>query len=757
MQALSEPIEYGAKHSAFHVSRSIAPWVWHLIALGAYVLLGLAVMWPGPLSFFTQPMGEDYPDRAQNMWNLWWVKVALLDRHVNPFHTDMLLYPQGADLYLHTLNFPSTLLTLIPLISFGAAAAYNCSVLFALVLSAYAGFRLVHYVAGSWVPAILGGLIIGFSPLALVATRSQINVGSMQWLVLCVEFYLRAWEDGKRRSAVLMGVFFTLALLTVGYFEIYLLLFFATHLIWVVLTKKGEPWLKRIRAVFSRAGRLLMWGGGIATLLSAPYLVGVWHSLQSGQIVARSDVDVERAILNSADLLSFLVPYREHWLLGAQAPWWSALNSKIWDLAYLGVTTLALAIIGVWVARRKGIAWLWVALAALSMALALGPVLQINHNQTFGGVQIPMLYSLIPDIPPFDLMRTPIRFVTLMYVALGVLAGLGIEALIQRASRTRIPRSVIVAAVTGLLLLEMPLHIRSSEPSQLPTKKLPASMQAIQRDPGQGALLEMPFTQHDWGESLRMLFQIEHGRAITSGYLSRNVFDPYMEACSPLQVFANYSHVSEHDIVEPSALGQLPQLLGDNGIGYLAVYKALPLDSRTMKPLSAAQLSALQDLAARMGIPLGDDDVATTYRVPPSSGHAGLFLQLGPNWHGVEESYGQPFRWMDGARADLCVFSPSVHRSPLSFQVASYYMSRHVQIWVNDREVMEMEVPADSALHSVTTPPIDWPSGFQQVRLVVPEGSARPIDLSQSSDIRELSIGLSTIRIGGAGSTTLLP
>src|SRR5258708_32056236 len=102
-----------------------------LAALVGYALLSLVVTWPLALHFTTQEMGEDYFDRVQNTWNLWWVKVALLDRHASPFVTDLLFYPQGTDLYYHTLNLPSTLITLGPLLAFGPAAAYNTSVLVA--------------------------------------------------------------------------------------------------------------------------------------------------------------------------------------------------------------------------------------------------------------------------------------------------------------------------------------------------------------------------------------------------------------------------------------------------------------------------------------------------------------------------------------------------------------------------------------------------------------------------------------------------
>ena len=48
-------------------------------------------------------------DADVSRWDLWWFKTALLERHSNPFYTDMLYYPyrQGANalpLYFHTLQ-----------------------------------------------------------------------------------------------------------------------------------------------------------------------------------------------------------------------------------------------------------------------------------------------------------------------------------------------------------------------------------------------------------------------------------------------------------------------------------------------------------------------------------------------------------------------------------------------------------------------------------------------------------------------------
>src|SRR5512140_1766983 len=151
-------------------------WGTHLFVIAGYVLLAAAVTWPLAPKFTSQVVAEHYFDRAQNMWNLWWVKVALLDQHTNPFHTNMLLFPQGIDLYFHALDLPSGLLTLAPLLLFRPAAAYHSSLFFALVLSAYAGFRLALYLPGNTRAAVVAGVIIGFNPLSLAMLRSQINI-----------------------------------------------------------------------------------------------------------------------------------------------------------------------------------------------------------------------------------------------------------------------------------------------------------------------------------------------------------------------------------------------------------------------------------------------------------------------------------------------------------------------------------------------------------------------------------------------------
>src|SRR4029079_18923840 len=74
---------------------------------------------------------------------LWWFATALL-HGTNPFHTNLLFYPWGADLYLHSLMPFNGLLALPVQVSAGPVAAYNFAILASLVLSALGAYLLAR-------------------------------------------------------------------------------------------------------------------------------------------------------------------------------------------------------------------------------------------------------------------------------------------------------------------------------------------------------------------------------------------------------------------------------------------------------------------------------------------------------------------------------------------------------------------------------------------------------------------------------------
>ena len=73
-----------------------------LVLLG-YAILTAVMTYP-LIRQFGQAIPGDGFDGWQNFWNLWWVRVSLVDQGVNPFFTDMLYYPTGVNLAFQTMN-----------------------------------------------------------------------------------------------------------------------------------------------------------------------------------------------------------------------------------------------------------------------------------------------------------------------------------------------------------------------------------------------------------------------------------------------------------------------------------------------------------------------------------------------------------------------------------------------------------------------------------------------------------------------------
>jgi len=122
----------------------------------------------------TNAIPGDGFDGWQNYWNLWWVKIALVDRHTNPYVTDLLYHPTGVRLYFHTLNPLNALLTMPVQLVWGLFPAYNAAWFVAFVLGGYGAYLLALYATRGLAPglprpvhhawAFLAGAVFTLSP-----------------------------------------------------------------------------------------------------------------------------------------------------------------------------------------------------------------------------------------------------------------------------------------------------------------------------------------------------------------------------------------------------------------------------------------------------------------------------------------------------------------------------------------------------------------------------------------------------------------
>ncbi|MEP6774747.1 MAG: hypothetical protein ABJA50_04050 [Chloroflexota bacterium] len=165
----------------------------HLLALGGYTALTLILTYPVALRLSSEVPGGG--DAWANIWNLWWVKQALLDRHINPYHTDMLYYPGGVNLYLHTLTLTAGLISIpLQLLGFNLLATYNLVLLLSFVLAGYGAFLLCHYLSANRWASFVGGAIFTFAPYHFAHLLGHMNLVSLQWIPLYVLVLLKALD-----------------------------------------------------------------------------------------------------------------------------------------------------------------------------------------------------------------------------------------------------------------------------------------------------------------------------------------------------------------------------------------------------------------------------------------------------------------------------------------------------------------------------------------------------------------------------------
>jgi hypothetical protein len=721
----------------------------HLYALLGYFVLALVVTWPLALHFTETVPGDLIADRDQNLWNLWWAKEAIL-RPTNPYWTDLLYYPYGAPLYYHTLALPLGVIGFLPQVVLGLPAAYNTVVLVAFTLSGYGAFRLGLLFTRNPLAAWLGGVVYAFNPYTLDALKGQLEVLSVQWLPLYAEAWIRAGRTGSLRWGLLAGLWLALTILTSLYYAAYAVLFTLAHLLhlsWSRLKTARQPSTQSSvlspeqfrpphSALGPRTSALVL-----AFVLSLPLLWGL--------VAYRGDPRIEsvpersQRLAYSADLLGYFLPPHDHPFVSA--PEKPGVNPPpLHTHLSLGYFALGLAVLGVWAARRKGDLF-WAALGGVALLLALGPELQVAGV----GTGVPMPYLLIEWLPGWDGIAKIERLVVLARLCMGVLAGVGAAWLLPRIA-ARLPivygRALPFAVLVALLLVELPIHARYTEPLGIPL-----GFRELVREEERGALMELPFaTRQAETGGRRMLGQTAHGRPIMGGYLARSYGSPIADTCSPFWGFisARYLDPSRPDIVSPQLIARPLDVLRFYGISHLAVYPTY--GGPAGAPLDPEERDAFVRIATQVGgKPFYTHPAVTLYRVSAGSPEQREpALLMGNNWHDPEDSGGEPFRWMRESVARLCVFAPEPVQASLIMEGTSFGVERDVTIEVAGQEVYTGTFSVGGAFTPVATLPIRWQPGMTEITIRTPKPPVTPRSLDPPSpDTRPLSLGFREVRL----------
>jgi hypothetical protein len=538
-------------------------------------VLTLVMTWPLAAQFTTAiPAGGD---AWQHLWNLWWMKQALVDLHTNPFHTDLLYYPYGVNLYFHTL-VPLIGALSIPfqLLGFNLLAAYNLMVVLSFVAAGLGTYWLVHSLTGSRPGAFVAGLIFTFAPYHFAHLLGQLNLTSLQWIPFYILALFKLWEADKTPSAdqnpkskiqnpkwlwaAGAGVALAANAYTEWIYAMFLGLFTAWFLAWKVgVERQGPGW----RAGAARLAVL----GVVAGVLVAPVLVPMVQEARTATYMQSPAIDT---LFYSSDVVDAFVPSPFH-------PLWGGIGAAVAAhfpsrhpaerVVFVGYVALLLGLLAVAVFRRRKAVLFWGATALGAWVLSLGPVLQVWGRSTFTtfGISIPMPYLALYYVPLLNIFRAPSRFIVLTMLALAVLAGF-VLAGVGRVRLRGVTRPAAVWGISGVVGVLVLLEFLAIPYPMVPPGYNVPFYQELAQEPGDFAILELPLRPMSDYET----YQTVHGKPIIGGYLSRQPPDRFVAETPVLRYLLPTTPVDDPIAVEAARTGLAD--LRDHDVRYAVVH-----------------------------------------------------------------------------------------------------------------------------------------------------------------------------------------
>jgi hypothetical protein len=552
----------------------------HAPAAGGYALLTMAVMWPAVAHFRTNAM-VDGSDGAVFSW-LWWEMPRAVAHGSNPYGTNLLFHPSGADLSLTTSAPLVGLVTWPVQIAFGPTAQVNLVQLGSMFLAGWATYLLAEAVCRNRGAAFVAGVAFAMLPARFVHVDGHLNLVETGVLPFGLLVFLRFSEAPTTRGAIRVGVVMGASFLVDPQLAL---------LLGVGVTVLA---LARRRLLLEHAHRVV--GGAlVALVVASPLLLPMGVALAAGngtQTDATSD-----AVAFSASPVSWILPPLDRLWLGHLAMI-EPVTPSLEGVAYPGFVMLGLAVAGAAVSsrdRRRG----WVAMAAVGFVLSLGPYPLVGDRY----LEVPLPFSLLRLIPGLDALRVPGRFALLGGLAVQVLAASALAAMARRIPRKAPLVIGLVALVTAAELWPRSLP---SRPNDVPTP-----YERIAEQPDDGVVLEIPLkwsTGHDsYGfdghqpNFMFLLYAMVHGHPLVSGAVSR------------------YPDADLHEMLSVPSYRQLLALGGEPGFDDQATFDRRDLEALGIgyvvyhrdDPVPAA-LAYLQ----RLDLPvLADDGNVIVWRV----------------------------------------------------------------------------------------------------------------------------------------------
>ena len=582
------------------------PWraraVWrHLWPLGFYLGLTLVITLPLPLQLATYIPGLE-GDAYVHLWTFDWLDRAIHSQRFS-FHTTDLFYPNGVSMLNQNIAWFNAVVWVLLKSVLGAVPAYSLSVLLIPLFNGYALFLLardvIAEVAESGADVDLAALLAGVVGTAWPAITSQLNHPNLVlvgFLALALRNLQRLIRYGHKRDVWWTGVFLGM----LGLVRVQVLMLSVFLIAPVALCEI---------AVRGQLGNAVRWKQCLFSALIALPLVAfvvvplAAHYLTEGSL---SDLTVEDVAGVSQDLVFYALPNSRHPLWGTFV---QRLVSESLDIAppfyaaTLGYSVAGLSGLALIYDRGRSqderpstwrsLRWGWRIAVILLFLLALGPI-----PRAAGHALRLKPYMWLYERFLLPIVREPRRFLVLLSIPLGVLAGVGIYRLCHQLPGRH--RPILAWGAIVVICVEFTVYPCPGQPVATP-----AWFEHLAQEPGRFGVLDVPmYRQQD--ESY-MLYQLTHRKPLVHGHVSR----PPKEAFAFIDSVPLLAHM-QHEVsslppAPPVNITRQIALLDEANIRYVILHRLF---------LTSAQLSAWRTWFVVS--PYYEDASLVVYRTSPS-------------------------------------------------------------------------------------------------------------------------------------------
>src|SRR6266478_5603231 len=400
-------------------------------SLVACALLTLALMhrFVFPLNAIFVTRGIEGEDCGQMIWNLWAVCESITHGH-NPYTTNLVYYPIGANLGFHTLAagfFPIT--AIVKLFLAGDLMypiyAYRVIILLSFTLILFFSFQFLRQAGFSLSASAISATGYGFCDFYI---EHAIHLNHIAGFFIPLTALCLLWSyqrPSRLRLLLLAGVAAVSVYFTEFSAYILLAVLVFLSLMFIIAQTERRKLLERLVTIrprwFIEAGLLFL-------VITAPFLFNI-HGLNP---LKPKPFELS---LYSANLAGFFVPDPR------QAPLYGEVFRGLWSHitagmgepgVFIGFPFIVFSILAL-IKFRTRLVLVTAASAAVFFLFSLGPTLKVfDFDSGF-----PMPYSILARIPPFDIGRTPVRFIVIGMFFTSILTAFGVSSLQSLLSSRR--------------------------------------------------------------------------------------------------------------------------------------------------------------------------------------------------------------------------------------------------------------------------------------------------------------------------------